>query len=148
MADHSALLRTSSIESHYTRYRPEVHGEFDDRGLPVGSTDFDVDEEQLTDAQLSDALSPEAAEFALEAHLEDFLEANWGRVDFGVPLSIYAEDGVASGRQYRTDIGIIDFLCRNTNTGDYWVIELKRGQSSDSVVGQILRYMGWVKENI
>lgn len=28
------------------------------------------------------------------------------------------------------------------------VIELKVGKSSDRVVGQILRYMGWVKENI
>ena len=28
------------------------------------------------------------------------------------------------------------------------VIELKKGRSSDVVVGQILRYMGWVKEHL
>ncbi len=28
------------------------------------------------------------------------------------------------------------------------MIELKRGKSSDSTVGQILRYMGWVRENL
>ena len=28
------------------------------------------------------------------------------------------------------------------------VIELKRGRSSDSTVGQVLRYMGWVEENL
>lgn len=28
------------------------------------------------------------------------------------------------------------------------VIELKKGRPSDEVVGQILRYMGWVKQNL
>jgi hypothetical protein len=28
------------------------------------------------------------------------------------------------------------------------VIELKKGRPSDQVVGQILRYMGWVKRNL
>jgi RecB family endonuclease NucS len=28
------------------------------------------------------------------------------------------------------------------------VIELKRGRSSDSAVGQVLRYIGWVNENL
>ncbi|MBU4373033.1 MAG: DUF1016 family protein [Euryarchaeota archaeon] len=28
------------------------------------------------------------------------------------------------------------------------IIELKRGRESDKVVGQTLRYMGWVKKNL
>ena len=28
------------------------------------------------------------------------------------------------------------------------MIELKKGRPSDQVVGQVLRYMGWVKENL
>ena len=28
------------------------------------------------------------------------------------------------------------------------MIELKRGQTSDATVGQVLRYMNWVKENV
>ena len=31
---------------------------------------------------------------------------------------------------------------------NYVVIELKKGKSSDVVVGQILRYMGWIKEHL
>jgi len=31
---------------------------------------------------------------------------------------------------------------------EYVVIELKKGRSSDVVIGQILRYMGWVKEHL
>ena len=34
------------------------------------------------------------------------------------------------------------------NKKEFVVIELKKGRSSDVVVGQILRYMGWVKENL
>ena len=32
--------------------------------------------------------------------------------------------------------------------GDFVVIELKRGKTSDSTVGQLLRYMAWVDENL
>jgi len=28
------------------------------------------------------------------------------------------------------------------------VIELKKGQTSDATVGQVLRYMGWVRRNL
>jgi RecB family endonuclease NucS len=34
------------------------------------------------------------------------------------------------------------------NTGDFVVIELKVGKVGDSAIGQILRYMGYVKANI
>ena len=51
-------------------------------------------------------------------------------------------------QQYRTDIGIIDILAKDKATGSYVVIELKRNQSSDDTVGQVLRYMGWVTENL
>ncbi|HEY91893.1 MAG TPA: DUF1016 family protein, partial [Dehalococcoidia bacterium] len=41
-----------------------------------------------------------------------------------------------------------DFLTEDNSNGDLVVIELKRGKSSDSAVGQILRYIGWVSQNI
>ena len=50
------------------------------------------------------------------------------------------------GRQYHTDVGIIDILAWKPAANSYVVIELKRGKSSDEAVGQTLRYMGWVKE--
>jgi RecB family endonuclease NucS len=45
-------------------------------------------------------------------------------------------------------MGIIDILAKDKATGSYVVIELKRNQSSDDTVGQVLRYMGWVTENL
>ena len=32
--------------------------------------------------------------------------------------------------------------------GDFVVVETKKGNESDKVVGQIQRYMGWVKRNL
>ena len=86
------------------------------------------------------------SQFALEAHLEEFMFNNWSQIDFGEKLSLYT-DGEQSGRQYPAETWSIDFLCLDEN-GDFAVIELKRGKTSDAVVGQVLRYIGWVKENL
>ncbi|GAH55397.1 unnamed protein product, partial [marine sediment metagenome] len=51
------------------------------------------------------------------------------------------------GRKFNTgDAGEIDILCQN-KSGNYVVIETKRYKESDKVIGQILRYMGWVIKN-
>ncbi len=84
--------------------------------------------------------------FSLERHLEDFIVANFDRV-FSGQLALLTED-TNKGRQYPTDIGIIDILSWDPNASSYVVIELKRGKTSDVVVGQTLRYMGWIKEHL
>jgi len=38
-------------------------------------------------------------------------------------------------------------LVQEKKTRDYVVIELKRNQTSDDTVGQLCRYMGWIKDN-
>lgn len=80
-----------------------------------------------------------------EKQLEDFIEANLELVEHG--LQLYVDDLGNRGRQYPTDVGTIDLLCVKPN-GDFVVIELKKGKTSDKVVGQISRYMGWVKQNL
>jgi restriction system protein len=52
------------------------------------------------------------------------------------------------GQQYPTDAGPIDILAVSKDKKRVLVVELKRGRASDSVVGQVLRYMGFVKEQI
>ncbi len=52
------------------------------------------------------------------------------------------------GQQYRTSIGPIDILGINKSKSDFLIMELKRDRASDHVVGQTLRYMGWVKEHL
>lgn len=50
-------------------------------------------------------------------------------------------------RQKTTDAGIIDLLCQDKED-NYVIIELKKNNASDKVVGQIQRYMAWVEENL
>ena len=85
-------------------------------------------------------------EFVLEKYLEDFIVTNLNQI-FAGKLKIF-EDEEGNGQQYPTEIGNIDILAQEPETKSYVVMELKKGRESDKVVGQILRYMGWVKENI
>lgn len=86
--------------------------------------------------------------FGMEKHLEDFLIANWKWTSFGKNYDLIYEEGDLKSQQYSTDVGPIDILAVHKKTGDYLVIELKKGQSTDSVIGQITRYVAWVKENL
>ena len=128
--------------TRWTRYAPAVHGIFEN-GHPVDETGTPIDDE---DALITD--SSAGAQFALEMHLEEFMEANWEHLDFDAPLQLYSDVSGRYGRQFKTDVGIIDFLWSDTLTGDLWVLAPKRGQSSDRVVGQTLRYMGLVKQHL
>jgi restriction system protein len=84
--------------------------------------------------------------FVLERHLEDFLVSNWAHTDLGKKYDILAIDGELVGQQFPTDTGPIDILAQSKDGTELLVVELKRGRVSDQVVGQILRYMGYVSE--
>ena len=80
--------------------------------------------------------------------MEEFIVTNFDTI-FKRDLKIYEETGVDDGRQYDiTDIGRIDILAIEPKSNSFVVIELKKGRPSDQVIGQILRYMGWVKKNL
>ena len=63
-------------------------------------------------------------------------------------LKIYEDAEGIDGQQYSTEIGLIDIFAMEQASNSFVVIELKKGRPSDQVVGQILRYMGWVKQNL
>ena len=90
----------------------------------------------------------EAAEFAMEKHLEDFLIKNWKNTPLGAKYDIYEEEGDLIGQQYPSDTGPIDILAISKDKKTLLVIELKKGRASDVVVGQIQRYMGYIKEEL
>jgi hypothetical protein len=89
-----------------------------------------------------------AATFALEKHLEDFIISNWSLTEFGDTYDVYQEDGVMVGKQYRTDTGPLDILALSKDKNEFLVIELKKGRASDQALGQLQRYMGYVKEKL
>lgn len=86
--------------------------------------------------------------FYMEKQLEDFIIENWDKTQLGKDLELLYEEGTLKSQQFRTDIGPIDILARSKSKGEYVVIELKKNQTSDDTVGQVLRYMGWVKEHL
>jgi restriction system protein len=83
--------------------------------------------------------------FALEEHLEDFLVKNWAQTELAKEYDIYEEDG-EKAQQYETDTGPLDILAISKDKKRLLVVELKKGRASDTVVGQTLRYMGYVQD--
>lgn len=86
--------------------------------------------------------------FAMEKHLEYFLVQNWAQTELGKEYNVYTEEGEVVGQQYLTDTGPLDILAISKDKKRLLVIELKKGRASDVVLGQILRYMGYVKEEL
>jgi RecB family endonuclease NucS len=95
-----------------------------------------------TDENVEDRLA-----FAMEEHLEDFLIANWAQTELGKEYDIFEEDG-QKAQQYPTDTGYIDILAISKDKKRLLVVELKKGKAPDAAVGQTLRYMGFVKEEL
>ena len=77
------------------------------------------------------------AEEIYERNLEDIAAKQIKEIEPGLKLL---------GRQLRTPAGRLDLLAQDS-AGYYVVIELKGRMGTDQVVGQILRYMGWVYEH-
>jgi restriction system protein len=95
----------------------------------------------------SDTSIEDPGSFALEKHLEDFLVENWAGTDLGKRYDIY-RDETGTGQQFRTDTGAIDILAVSKDGKELLVVELKKGRASDAVVGQTLRYMSFVQEEL
>ena len=74
----------------------------------------------------------------LEAPLMEFIARNLETIENGLKL-------IQTNYRTKQGLGEIDILCRDIN-GKYVVIEVKRWKDSDKVMGQILRYMGAIKE--
>jgi len=101
---------------------------------PISTTIQDEEEaERLTEINMQ-----------MENDLENFLVENLHLID--KDLILFQDEHGKSGRQYVTEVGCIDLLCKRKD--DFVVIELKKGRSSDKVVGQISRYIGWIKEKL
>jgi hypothetical protein len=96
-----------------------------------------------------ESLEPEeepatGTEFAFEADLRDYLAKNLGLIEPG--LVLYDEEGI-TGVEFPVGGRFIDILAVASNR-DLVVVELKVSRGYDRTVGQLLRYMGWIEENL
>jgi len=102
-----------------------------------------------TDITVSSAIYSQTQGFGLEKHLQEFLRDNWDKTELGKEWAIYSDAGdEEAGYEYPCGVGYIDILTKHRAENRWLIIELKRGQTSDKTVGQILRYMGWVKKEL
>jgi RecB family endonuclease NucS len=105
-------------------------------------------EEQLSPTMEEDVETdavPGSSEFLLEKDLQRYLAENLDTVEQG--LRLYEEDGIKgiefeAGGGRRIDILAVDKM------GALVVLELKVSKGYDRVVGQLLRYMTWVRYNV
>jgi len=75
---------------------------------------------------------------SLEKDLQNYLAKNPSVIEAGLKL-------IEKGKELDTQqIGRMDLLCKDKD-GCYVVVELKKGRIGDVVIGQILRYIGWVQ---
>lgn len=95
----------------------------------------------MAKVHVADAQAPLDLRFALEQYLEDLLIQQWHVLPWASELKYLGRQIECGSREH------IDILARDRTSGDFVVIELKRDQSDDEVVGQCSRYMGWTKQH-
>jgi hypothetical protein len=114
------------------------------RLFPLGSPPPEVlDGEDDSD----EAGTPETA-FGLEYQLRDFIAQNLSAIEVnGKRLKLYVDPIGRDGIEFPTAVGPIDILAID-DSGAFFVFELKRARSPDRAIGQLARYMGWVRQTI
>lgn len=127
--------------SHYRHYQPNQDPAPIYPGVAVGDASNvpeGEDEEAVAEP------SSTGSEFAYEADLRDYLAKNLGKLEPG--LRVYEEEGI-TGIEFPVGGRFIDILATD-RTGGLVVIELKVSRGYDRVVGQLMRYVAWVKKNL
>jgi len=93
---------------------------------------------------IEDDTEPECStEFAYEADLRNYLAKNLSIIEPG--LKLYQDEGI-TGIEFDVGGRRIDILAIDAN-GALVIIELKVSRGYDRVVGQLMRYMAWIREN-
>ena len=84
-----------------------------------------------------------ASEFAYERDLQNFLSQNLSLIEPG--LGLYDEEEI-TGVEFPVGNRRVDILALDSDH-NYVVIELKVSRGYDRVVGQLLRYVAWIRQH-
>lgn len=85
------------------------------------------------------------SEFLLEKDLQNFLARHLDRIEPG--LRLFEDTDGLRGIEYDAGGRRIDILALDRNNA-FVVLELKVSKGYDRVVGQLLRYVNWVRQNL
>jgi len=162
-AEHYPNVKQGTVAAHLIRLSTNAPSRLQYSARPDGSDDkfFKVDGRTFRlyrpgadptplreGAAASDEAPPSAAdpettsEFAYEHDLRDYLARNLHLID--PSLRLYEDEGIR-GVEFPAGGRFIDILA--TDGVGYVVIELKVSRGYDRVVGQLLRYVGWIKRH-
>ena len=127
--------------SHYRHYRPHqdpapIYAE-QTTGAPVTVPEGEDEETMAQPSSTGD-------QFAYEADLRNYLAKNLNKLEPG--LRVYEEEGI-TGIEFPVGGRFIDILATDAK-GSLVVVELKVSRGYDRVVGQLMRYVGWIKKNL
>ena len=151
---HSPSIRPGAGWDLFFKLGPREFRLWDSENDPAPRYRADFEAEIAKDVPGVDDLAEEITEegdvgsrkFAFERDLQNYLVQNLGLLE--PDLKLYEdEDGPFTGVEFPAGQRYIDILAVGPD-GAYVVIETKVSRAYDRVVGQILRYMGWVKENL
>jgi len=149
------LMRLSTNVASRHQYTPRPDGS-DDLFFKLDSSTFRLYEQgkdpipfatgvnENDDEDFEDIEPESTGEFAYERDLRNFLVNNLHLIEPG--LKLYSEEGI-SGVEYPAGGRFIDILAIDSK-GAYVVIELKVSKSYDRVIGQLLRYVNWIRKNL
>lgn len=128
------------------KYDPKEHGVWEIFQNEFGG--LQVRQQNINDEIATEEISPEEERFLfpIEANLRDFLIKNLRAVK-NLNLKLFIDDQQRDGKEYPTEVGPIDILATD-DKGHFYVFELKLSKGPDRALGQILRYMGWIKKKL
>ena len=127
--------------SHYRHYRPGQDPAPIYAAEAIGETSkVPEGEDEATTAEPPSV----GGEFAYEADLRNYIAKNLGKLEPG--LRLYEEEGI-TGIEFPVGGRFIDILATDPK-GGLVVIELKVSRGYDRVVGQLMRYVAWIKKNL
>lgn len=161
-AEHYPNIKQGTVTAHLYRLSTNVQARLqysaradgsDDKFYKIDSSHFRLYEPGRDPTPISE-LSPvmdeqiqvtaeASSEFAYEHDLRDYLAKNLHIIESG--LSLFKDEGI-TGVEFPVGGRYIDILALDS-AGGYVVIELKVSKGYDRVVGQLLRYMSWIKKH-
>jgi hypothetical protein len=142
------LFKVGSRE--YRRYDPGIdppplHQAAKAQMVDVGGAVVSVADEDDDAGTAVDAALAGSSQFALEKDLQRYLADNLQLIEPG--LTLFQDEDI-SGFEYPAGGGRrIDILAKD-RSGGFVVLELKVEKGYDRVVGQLLRYVNWVRKEL
>lgn len=132
-------------------YDPEKHGMWEIRRNEYGKLIVaQAGLEELPEDEVTEEITEEGRDllFPVESHLRDLIAQNIEGIEVNEHrLRLYIDEYGRDGVEYPTDVGPIDILALDEED-NFVVFELKLSRGADKAMGQLSRYMGWVKRNL